>query len=175
MMGAKLKLPAFGREVLALREAGQRIGLLVVSVHDWRAGADLAKRENVARVVVPPDLPPEGCDLSLVCGLDVLVCGVEGAAHDMAIRGACAYRAASVWIDTRAGMQRVEVLAAGRRPIVGLELVPPGRFAAELAVRRELMLLCGDWPYDQPVFQPLRQQALARVLGAECVEQLCLQ
>jgi len=102
MMRAKLKLPAFGREALALREAGQRIGLLVVSVHDWQAGADLAKKPNVARVVVPPDLPPEGCDLSLVCGLDVLVCGAEGAAHDMAIRGACAYRAASVWIDTRA-------------------------------------------------------------------------
>ena len=171
-MKPRLKMLAYARDVLAMRDRGERIGLLVLAVHDWSAGKWLAGKPNVARVVVPEDTPPEGCDLSLVFGLDVLVCGVDSPAFDMAVRGALAYRAASVWIETRDGFQRVEVMPASR-VIVGYEVVTPGSFAQVLASRRDLMLAMGDWPFDQPAYASLRATVLARVLGQAQAEALC--
>lgn len=171
-MKPRLKMLAYARDVLAMRERGERIGLLVLAVHDWNAGKWLAGKPNVARVVVPEDTPPEGCDLSLVFGLDVLVCGVDSPAFDMAVRGALAYRAASVWIETRQGLQRVEVMPASHM-IIGFEVVPPVSFARTLAARRELMLATGDWPFDQPAFAPMRAAMLSRVLGQAQAEALC--
>lgn len=161
-MTARLKPPAYARDVQAQLAAGQRIGLLVVAVHDWDAGKDLADKPNVARIVLPPDLPPEGADLSILQGLDVLVCGVDSPAFWMTVRGAFAWRAATVWIDDADDVLRLTDYPT----LTTLQRSPRNRLAAALTAHREMALLSREWPYDQPVFEPARQSLMRRLFGA---------
>jgi hypothetical protein len=66
---------AYGKELAARRRNGERIGLLVVSVHDWEAGKWFEGRSEVARLVLPEDVPVGEADWSLCHGLDVVICG----------------------------------------------------------------------------------------------------
>lgn len=161
-MTARLKAPAYARDVLAMKQSGQRIGLLVVSVHDWDAGKDLADKPGVARIVIPQDLPPEGADLSLLTALDVLLVGEDSPAFWMAVRGAFAWRAATVWIDDKDDVLRLTDYPT----LTTMQRAPRSRLAHALTAHRDGMLLSREWPYDQPVFEPARQSLMRRLFGS---------
>lgn len=59
---AKRKSLAYCKALMDRRNAGERIGLLVVGIHDWDAGQEMACRQNVMRVVVPQDVLPHELD-----------------------------------------------------------------------------------------------------------------
>ena len=158
----RLKAPAYARDVLAKKQSGQHIGLLVLSVHDWEAGKDLAEKPGVARIVIPDDLPPEGADLSVLAGLDVLVTGEDTPSFWMAVNGAFAWRAATVWVDDASDV----LLLTSSPRLSTMRRVSRTRFAAELSSLRETMLLCRDAPYDSPVFDGARSALLNRFVGA---------
>ncbi|MBK8399989.1 MAG: hypothetical protein IPL29_02625 [Propionivibrio sp.] len=50
-----MRAPAYAKALMARRRRGERIGLLVVAVHDWHAGEEFTAHAEVARVVLPPD------------------------------------------------------------------------------------------------------------------------
>mgnify|MGYP001362128851 CR=1 FL=1 len=56
---------AYGNDVMERRARGERVGLLVVAVHDWDAGQWYAGRPEVCRVVLPSDLPIEAADWTI--------------------------------------------------------------------------------------------------------------
>lgn len=70
----KPRLPAFGRELLALRRRGlvpERnlcVGHVVIVLDRWQWG-----RSYSSRLVVAPDLEPRELDFSAVAGLDVTI------------------------------------------------------------------------------------------------------
>ena len=53
-----MRSPAYAKDLMARRRSGERIGLLVVAVHDWHAGEEFTAHAEVARVVLPPDSLP---------------------------------------------------------------------------------------------------------------------
>lgn len=104
-----LRSLAYGKEVAARIAAGERVGLLVVSLHCWRAGDWFAGRSEVARVVLPNDLEVARADWSLALARDVVVCGTAPDALADAVFDALARSgAASLWLDVEGGIQRVE-------------------------------------------------------------------
>lgn len=95
------KYPAFGRELVGRRKLGDRIGLLIVGVHDWSFGDEIISRDGVARVVVPEDMLPHEIDWSVAAGLDCLIGGIEEKTDERVLYAAAgelrAAGAASVW------------------------------------------------------------------------------
>ena len=47
---------AYAKDLAARRRNNERVGLVVVAVHDWEAGKWFEGRPEVARLVVPDDL-----------------------------------------------------------------------------------------------------------------------
>jgi hypothetical protein len=66
---------AYAKQVSARIASGERVGLLVVSLHCWSSGDWFMHRDDVARVVLPSDLPVERADWSIALARDVVVCG----------------------------------------------------------------------------------------------------
>lgn len=67
-MSATARLPAYGRELLALRRRGlvpERT--VVVALDSWSWG------KAYTRLIVPSDLEPEGADFSTIAGIDCFV------------------------------------------------------------------------------------------------------
>ena len=102
-------LPAYGHPLLERRQAGERIGLLVVGVHDWRAGREIETRPNVARVVLAEDKLPHELDWSCAVALDCLIVGecADPVFYATALM-LFAAGAASVWGEFADGFWRLE-------------------------------------------------------------------
>lgn len=115
---------AWGKALIARRKAGERIGLVIVAVHDWDAGAELAARPNTARVVVPEDKLPHELDWSPCVALDVIVMGeCAEPAFWAAVTMLYAAGAASIWGCFEDGIWRLERWVS--------RLFPTGFYAAE--------------------------------------------
>ena len=65
--------PAYAKQVEGRIAAGDRIGLLIVSLHCWRSGDWSEGRDEVARVVPPVDLEVDRADWSIALARDVVV------------------------------------------------------------------------------------------------------
>ena len=64
---ARVKLPAYGKEILVLRKCGMVPARAVrVIVDAWEWG------KAFPRIVVPYDMEPEAVDFSILAGLDVI-------------------------------------------------------------------------------------------------------
>lgn len=63
------RLPPFGRELLEMRRSGlvPADNQVIIALDSW----DYAKTR--ARVVIPPELDPDVCDLAFVAALDVVI------------------------------------------------------------------------------------------------------
>lgn len=63
----RFRLPAFGRELMELREQGliPADGMCIVSLDSWAYG------KGRARVVVTPDVEPDSLDFSFTAAIDV--------------------------------------------------------------------------------------------------------
>ena len=164
-----MKLPAYGIPLMDSRKAGERIGLLVVSVHDWEEGQDLEIRPNVARVVVPADTLPHQLDWSCAVALDCLVCGgcAESAFYSTALMLMEAH-AASVWGVFADGIHRIEKTDA-RAYKHGLictdDPVPAARFPLVLKAFRLHALMLRDGVYGTTAYDAARAAAFDEVFG----------
>lgn len=165
------RLPAYAKALLARRAAGERIGLLIVAVSDWKACEALALRDNTARVVVPEDTDPEGLDWSCATGLDCLVCGDDDEARLTSVTVELSnVGAASLWWECEDGVGPVVVvpLSNGKFRVYGDgDLCPVERFGKYLAKYRELNILLRDGAfYANPAFDVVRQARLDEVVAA---------
>lgn len=166
-------MPAFGREILERRQAGERFGLLILSIDDWKGGEVLADRPGVARLVVTAELEFERLDLSIVAGCDVLVCGLCAPARfDAAVLACLAAGAATVWGEFQAGwttaLWRVESLAWP--PPYWVCVDGPyecSGFGAVLASYRETAILLGLGFYGGAVFGGVQDEMWRRVLAGK--------
>lgn len=155
-------MPAYSRDLLAKRQEGKRIGLLLVAVDDWQGGWYLYGKPNVSRVTCPPDFEFAGADFSVAAGVDVLVCG-QGAVErlDAATLACLAAGAASVWGEYSNGLWRT-TFWPHEPPYILAEQgpVPYEDFAASLAAFRETSILLQHGYYGQPMFRPVREEML---------------
>ncbi|NHQ83185.1 hypothetical protein HA051_16595 [Chromobacterium vaccinii] len=156
IVGGRRRMPPYGREVFARREAGQRVGLLVVAVSDWRAGMGWQQREGVCRVVVPPDYDLTLADWSFAVGLDVLLVMGRDASHQRLEEVAASLDKLvmlnSLWMeqhDAVTGMPMIAeaVVLRGGRLVPGLEWFPARQLARRVVERRELNALLGAGPF----------------------------
>lgn len=156
----------YAKDVAARRRNGQRIGLLVVAVRDWEAGKWFEGRPEVARLVLPEDVPVAAADWSLAIGLDCLVCG-DGAA-DPVFYGVCTALqkagAASIWGDFSAGVLLMEQLAGGSwvtetgDPYDGP--YSPRQLAAALREYRTVRMMRREGFYGSRIFDGARRAVL---------------
>lgn len=163
------RLPAYAYDVLQKRQEGKRIGLLLVSVDDWKGGWYLADKPNVCRIVCPPDLDIAAGDFSVAEGCDVLVCGESAVERlDMATLACLSAGAASVWGEYNDGLWRTSFWPH-EAPYLLCEDGPVSyaAFAAHLANFREISILLEAGHYGKPMFRPVRMAMLARLGLAE--------
>lgn len=159
-----LKPLAYSKALLEKRKAGQRVGLLVVSLHDWASGQWFAERPEVARLVLPADVPVDAADWSICLALD---CVVTGAASDETFFAACAalqrFGAASVWGEFEDGFWFLEPV--GRRMLAVDGPYPLARMGAVLRQHRETMMWLQLGFYGSRVFNAARLALIDNVAG----------
>ena len=160
---------AYAADLLAARRSGTRIGLLVVSVHDWRAGKYLLERSGTARVVVAPDHMPHELDWSSVVALDCLFVGqCADPVFWAAITMAAAAGAASLWGDFSDGIYRLSHCSRA--------VIPSGFYAADgpfesvcmgraLRNYRDFALMAWRDSYASQAFDMARSAAFCRSFG----------
>lgn len=158
------RLLAYGKDVADKRRQGQRIGLLVVVLHDWDAGLWFDGRPEVARVVLPADLAVADADWSLVMALDVLVCG---SAKDDVFYTACAALqqagAASIWGDFNDGVHLLEPVGKAWVAVDGP--LPVQKLGAKLRQHREVMMMMRLGFYASRIFDDARRALAAQTFG----------
>lgn len=158
------RLPAYAKELVERRQNGERVGLAVVSLHDWKAGLWFDGRPEVVRVVVPADLPVATVDWSWALALDVVVCG---AASDTDFYAACdalqAAGAASLWGEFADGVWLLErgfrLWSAVDGP-VALKTLP-----SSLRLHRTVMMMLRRGFYGSRVFDAARSALLQQIKG----------
>lgn len=157
------KRPAYAIDLLKRRDAGERIGLVLLAVDDWHGGWSLADRPNVARIVAAGDYDIASGDFGCMAGLDVLVCGeCQDDRFNAAVRACFAHGAASVWGEYADGVARLDPWRMAPGYLAQDRSVPFERFGAALVNHREVALLLGDGFYGMAAFDPVRQSLLAR-------------
>lgn len=163
--GARHARPlAYGIPVMEKRAAGERIGLLLVSVDDWHGGEFFSGKPAVERVCVPEDFDVSVGDWSVCAGLDCLVCGFgDSPRFDATVLMCMQAGAASVWAEFDAGIVRLDFWRhAAPFYVPACAAVSHERFGSALASFRDVALLLEEGFYGNPAFQPMRAALLAR-------------
>lgn len=155
----------YAKAVAERRRAGERVGLLVVAVHDWAAGSWFDGRPEVCRVVLPDDLAVEAADWSVCLALDVVVCGsADAAVFNAVVRAALAAGAVSCWGEFGDGLHRLA--AVGRRGVVAVDgPFPPAKLGAVLQAYRPAALALGIGGYGSRVFEATRAAMFGPLLA----------
>lgn len=165
-MSASRRAPAYAREVSARRQRGERVGLLVVAVHDWQAGRWFDGRQEVARVVVSDDQPLHSVRFDCAHALDVLICGAGSAKDFEQLADALAKaEPASVWAEYEDGIWRMDRTKGGWLAVEGP--LPVQWLARAIQTHRAWCLMRGEGIYGRPVFADARLAAYASVFGDE--------
>ena len=159
------KALAYGKDLAARRRNNERVGLLVVALHDWDAGKWFEGRPEVARVLLPDDVLVADADWSVCLALDVLVCGEV---PDALFYAACAALekagAASVWGDFSTGVCLIE--RVGQRFVAVDGPYPVEKLGAALRQHRSAAILLRLGMYASRVYDGARQAMLAPFLAA---------
>ena len=161
--------PAYARPLLARRKQGERIGLLVVALHDEHAGAEYVSRAHTARIQVTEDMLPHELDWSCAVALDCLLVGecsepVLYAAATMLY----AAGAASLWAEYPDGVYR---LARWHTACCQFGFyacdgpVPPARLGAALAAHRAWCLMRREGVYGSELFDDSRAALFEQIFG----------
>lgn len=160
---------AYGKEIIGRRSLGERIGLLVVSLHDWGAGLELCSKPGVARVVVAKDRLPHELDFSCVVGLDCLLVGdCDERVFYAAATMLYAAGAASIWGEYPDGIWPLERCNSKAFPggfYAEGEPVPLKRLARALSLHRDWALLTGSGVYGTRAFALARLAAFRQAFG----------
>jgi hypothetical protein len=155
---------AYGKELAARRRNGERIGLLVVSVHDWEAGKWFEGRSEVARLVLPEDVPVGEADWSLCHGLDVVICGGASDVDFYAAASAAFHAApASLWGYFSDGVWLME--PSVRRWYASEGPYDPRKFGAVLRMYRTTMMMMRRGFYGRALFDEARRAVLRQMGG----------
>jgi len=156
---------AHGKALAERRRAGERVGLLVVSLHDWKAGTWFVGRQEVSRVVLPADLAVCDADWSVCLALDVVVCGsaTDAVFYD-AVRAVVAAGAVSCWGDFDSGICRLDVLPAGSAVAVS-DPLPAAKLGAALRHYRTTALALRLGGYKSRAFDAVRAALFGGLLG----------
>lgn len=158
----RLRPPAYGKELVARRNAGDRVGLLVVALHDWDAGLWFDGRPEVGRVLLPEDTSVDSVDWSVAMALDVLVCG---SADDVVFYAACDALAhagaASVWGDFNDGIHLLE--RASRLWFSADGPYDVRRLSSSLRWHREIMMMLRRGFYGSRVYDAARTAIVKQV------------
>lgn len=155
---------AYAKALADKRQRGERVGLLVVALHDWRAGQWFEGRPEVGRVVLPADLDVQDADWTIALALDVLVCGL---APDDVFYSACSALekagAASIFGEFDDGlwlMERAEKLwYATEGPF------PVQKLGAVLRSHREVMMMLRRGFYGSRIFDGARRAIASETFG----------
>jgi hypothetical protein len=172
------KLPAYSKSLISRRKLGERIGLLIVAVHDWEAGRDLEARSGTARIVVAEDCLPHELDWAPAVALDCLVVGeCQESVFYATVTMLHAAGAASIWGEYSTGILRIEQWKSKCCPTGFYTVDPPvsiEKFSAELRRYRELALVTRLGNYANPIFATARLAAFRNVFGdkAEVVQEM---
>lgn len=158
------RAPAWAVQVMERRAAGERVGLLLVSVDCWDGGEYFKGRPAVERVCALEDFDIAAGDWSVVAGLDVLVCGVAGLERfNLAALACLSAGAASVWGEYEDGIARLEYWPLAPFVVAPERSVPVDGFGAALARFREVSMLLGDGFYGAAAFTSVRAGLLDRL------------
>lgn len=156
---------AYAKAVAERRRNGERVGLLVVAVHDWNAGKWFEASPEVCRVMLPADLAVDEADWSVCLALDVVL---TGAANDevffSAVRSAIAAGAVSCWGEFADGVHRLAVI--GRQTVVAVEgPFPINKLGAALRAFRSDALALRIGGYGSRVFDAVRTATFGPLLA----------
>lgn len=156
---------AYAKAVAERRRNGERVGLLVVSVHDWNAGKWFESSPEVCRVMLPTDLEVDAADWSVCLALDVVLCG---AANDevfySAVRSAISAGAVSCWGEFADGVHRLALI--GRQKVVAVEgPYPVNKLGAVLRAFRNEALALRIGGYGSRAFDAVRAAMFGPVLA----------
>ena len=156
---------AFAKRLADHRRAGGRVGLLVVSLHDWQAGLWFEGAPEVFRVVLPDDLSVDTADWSVCLALDVLICGsADDAVFNAVVRGALEAGAVSAWGDFNNGVHRLEVLSTGS--VIAVDgPFPLAELGAALQLFRPAALALRIGGYGSRVFDAVRSAMFGALLA----------
>jgi len=158
--------PAYARELSARRQNGERIGLLIVSVHDWQAGRWFDGRPEVARIVIPEDQPLNAVRFDCAHALDVLLCGAGTTPDFNTVADELAKaEPASVWAEYVDGIWRMEPSSSGWLAVDGP--FPVQWLARAIQTNRSWCLMQGKGIYGRPVFAAARLAAYTELFGDE--------
>lgn len=155
---------AYAKAVADRRRAGERVGLLVVALHDWQAGTWF-DRPEVCRVVLPDDVAVDAADWSICLALDVVVCGsAPDAVFFDAVRAVIAAGAVSVWGDFADGICPLGCTPAGS--VVAMQPgVPAGKLGAAVRDWRASALALRVGGYGSRVFDAARDAMFGPLLS----------
>lgn len=156
---------AYAKAVAERRRNGERVGLLVVSLHGWKDGLWFDGRPDVCRVMLPADLAVADADWSVCLALDVLVCGSAGdEVFNDAVRAITAAGAVSVWGEFADGVHRLALI--GRGKVVAVEGGwPVQKLGALLRDFRGLAMALRIGGYGSKVFDAARSAMFGQCLG----------
>lgn len=161
--------PAYGRPLIGRRKAGERIGLLVVAVHDESAGHDLASRPNAARVAVLEDALPHELDWSCAVALDCIVVGdCSESLFYATVTMLYAAGAATIWRLFDDGLWRMERWQSACCPMGFYAADGPydgDRLGVALATHRSWALMRRAGVYGTPIFEEARTAEFSRAFG----------
>lgn len=159
--------PAFAKDVVARRQRGERVGLLVIALHDWNAGRWFDARPEVSRVVVPDDIEPKQVRFDVAHALDVVICGSPTLPDFYAYVSALELAGpASIWGEFDDGFWRLERSRFGRRDWEGSDGPLPVQWLAKAVhAHRQWALLRGEGLYGLPAFAAARKAAYSSLFG----------
>ena len=155
---------AYAKAFAERRRNGERTGLLVISVHGWDSGKWFEGRPEVARLLLPSDVPVAEADWSVCLALDVLLCGTApDEVFEAALRAAHQAGAASLWAEYDDGFHRLE----GRRLFHSADgPYTVGELGAALRAFRPLAIGLRLGMYGSRVFDAARAAMAAPFLEA---------
>lgn len=164
-----MKLPAYGKSLLKLREAGKVPWVVVVALGHIIDAEPLRGQEGVARIGLPFDFPVDTGDLALLRGLDVLVSCLRPETVREQIAKKLHRDAVNAILDRGEPAQVWAVLPGARSaaPIkrgrldfyteTHAALPLDQAFRAELAWWRKCALLGGSGIFSNPAFDRARE------------------
>lgn len=162
-----MRAPAYAKDLIARRRRGERIGLLVVGVHDWSAGEEFVAHPGVARVVVADDTLPHELDWTCAAALDCLIIGGSTPEFFATATMLQAAGAASLWCEQESGIVLIEPFASKYFPpfLSTGEPVPPALFKRALRKHRHAALILRRGVYGQPLFDDAREAEWVGLFG----------
>jgi len=162
-----MRRPAYAAAAMAHRQAGKPIEALVVALHDWQAGVELAESApNILRIVVPADVPLVDLDWSLALACDVVLMGGEEADFYAAARLLRAAGAASVWGEFDDGFVLLDEWPHAPYSIAAsAALTEQNALLKAIRNERDASLMTARGIYAEPLFREARLALFGRTFG----------